>query len=236
MPDSTEFPEDEQERAKALIGSADVTAPPALRARLEAMIAEAEREQRHGRPRREWPWRRARPPRPERRRVGFALAGLGGVAAAAVIVIVIALGGGSAVAPPNVQSAAAVALATPTSPAPAQTGDRLDVSSGGITFPYWQATVGWRAVGTRTDTLHGRRVVTVFYTGAKGARVGYSIVGGQPLAVPSAPVIDHHGVAFTVLRRGGANVVTWQRNGHTCVIASHSASSKRLIELATSPA
>ncbi|MEA2211092.1 MAG: hypothetical protein QOF83_1040 [Solirubrobacteraceae bacterium] len=235
MPDSAEFPEAEQERVKALIGSADASAPPALRAQLEAMIAQAEREQpRRRRP--EAPWRRARRVRPERRRVGWALPGLAAGAVAAAVVIVLALGGGTTVAPPNVQAAAAVALAAPTAPAPTQTGDRLDVSAGGIPFPYWQASVGWRAVGTRTDSLHGRHVVTVFYSGATGERVGYSIVAGEPLAAPAAPVVDRQGVAFTVLHPGGANVITWQRDGHTCVIASHSASTTRLIQLATSPA
>jgi hypothetical protein len=236
MPDPQEFPEHEQERAKALIRSADATAPPELRARLEAMIAEAERKQPHGRPRPGLPWRRTFPPRRQRRGLGLALPGLSAVAAAAVVVIVIAVSGGTSVSPPNVQAAAAAALATPTSPAPTQTGDRLDVSSGGIHFPYWQATVGWQAVGTRIDTVHGRRVVTVFYRGTKGERVGYSIVSGDALTVPAGPVVNRHGVAFTVLHRGGANVVTWQRDGHTCVMASHTASTKRLIDLATSPA
>jgi hypothetical protein len=231
MPDPTEFPESEQDRAKALIRSADATAPPALRARLEEMIATAEREQQTRRP--ESRWRRNRSG--ERRRVGFAMPGLAAVAAAAIVAIVIALGG-STPTPPSLQAAAAVALAPSTSPAPAAAGDRLDVSSAGVPFPDWYRTVGWRAVGTRTDTVHGRRVVTVFYAGPRGERVGYSIVGGEPLTVPTAPVVQHQGIAFTVLRRDDANVITWQRYGHTCVLASRTAAPTRLIGLATSPA
>lgn len=234
MPDPTEFPEAEQERAKALIRATEVSAPPALRAQLEAQIAAAERNQRHQRTPRRFPWLRD-PGRPARPRIGFLGPGLAAAAAAAVIVV-IAVSGGSTPTPPSVGLAADVALQSPTSGAPAQTGDSLDVSSAGIAFPYWQATVGWRAVGTRVDRIHGRRVVTVFYKAPRGGRVGYSIVGGPPLAVPSAPAINRHGITFTVLNRAGATVVTWKRDGHTCVLASHTAGPRRLIDLALSPA
>jgi hypothetical protein len=152
------------------------------------------------------------------------------------VIVVIAVSGGSTPTAPSVQLAAGVALQAPTSGAPAQTGDRLDVSSAGVAFPYWQATVGWRAVGTRVDRVQGRRVVTVFYTSPRHGRIGYSIVGGAPLAVPAAHAINRDGLTFTVLNRGGATVVTWRRLGHTCVMASHTAGPQRLIDLATSPA
>jgi hypothetical protein len=235
MPDPTEFPAAEQERAKALVRATAVSAPPGLRAQLEAQIAAAEREQRHRRTPREFPWRRD-PGRPARQRAGFFLPGLAVAAAAAVVLAVIAVGNGSTTTAPSVQLAANVALGASTSGAPAQTGDRLDVSSAGVPFPYWQATVGWRAVGTRIDQIHGRRVVTVFYAAPRHGRVGYSIVGGAPLAVPSARAINRRGITFTVLNRGGATVVTWERYGHTCVLASHTAGPQRLIDLATSPA
>jgi hypothetical protein len=236
MPDPTEFPEAEQERAQALIRSTEVSAPPALRARLEAQLAAAERAQRDKRPRPELPWRRERGARGPWPRAGFALPGLAVASLAAVVIVVLATSGGSTLRAPSVRSAAAIALRAPTAPAPTQTGDRLDVSAGGIQFPYWQATVGWRAVGTRTDTIQGRRVVTVFYTAPKRGRVGYSIVGGSALTIPAAQVINRRGIAFTVLRTSGATVVTWQRDGHTCVMASRTGAPQRLINLATSPA
>jgi hypothetical protein len=234
MPDPTEFPEAEQERAKTLIRSTEVTAPPALRARLEAQIAAAERDQRHQRAPRELPWRRD-PGRLRRPRIGFALSGVAAVAAAAVVAVIVLSGGDNPTAP-SVQLAASVALRAPTAAAPEQSGDRLDVSSAGVPFPYWQATVGWRAVGTRVDRVHGRRVVTVFYAAPRHGRVGYSIVDGAPLAVPAAHVINRRGIDFTVLNRSGATVVTWVRNGHTCVLASRTSGPQRLIDLATSPA
>ncbi len=221
MPDQTEFPEAEQERAKALVRSLDVCAPAELRADLEAQIRAAERG----------PRRRARLP------LGLVAPSLAALAAAVAVVLVIVLSGGGTPSAPSLAAATAVALRSPTSPAPAQAGGSLDVSSGGIYFPDWQATVGWRAVGTRTDTVGGRRVVTVVYTAAHGARVGYAIVGGAPLRAPAASTVRRAGITFSVLRSGLARVVvTWERAGHTCVMASQTVSPKRLIGLATSPA
>ncbi len=220
MPDPTEFPEAEQERAKALLSSLDAPAPPELRANLEDQIRAARRAQR----------------RRPRISVGWAVPSFAAGAAAVAVALVLALSGGGNPAPPSLAAATAVALRSPTGPAPGQSAAGLDVTSGGITFPYWQATVGWRAVGTRTDTLGGRRVVTVFYTAPHGARVGYTIVGGAPLHVPAATTVHSKGISFSVLRTGSVRVVTWQRQGHTCVMASRTASPGRLIALATSPA
>ncbi|MEO6857201.1 MAG: hypothetical protein ABI323_01235 [Solirubrobacteraceae bacterium] len=219
MPDPTEFPEAEQERAKVLLRSLTAPAPPELRANLEEQIRAA---------------RRARRRRP-RLSVGWAVPSFAAGAAIVAVALILALSGGGRPAPPSLAAATALALRSPTGPAPGQSGAGLDVSSGGITFPYWQATVGWRAVGTRTDTLDGRRVVTVFYTAPHGARVGYTIVGGTPLHVPVAMTVRRNGINFSVLRTGSVRVVTWQRQGHTCVMASRTASPQRLIALATAP-
>lgn len=236
MPDPTEFPAAEQERAQDLIRATEVSAPPALRARLEAQIAAAERDQRGSRARRYGLGRR-----PARAPAGWgagrlARPGLAAVVLVGVVIAVIALGGSGSPPAPTLPAAAALALRAPTAPAPAQAGDLLDVSSGGIPFPSWQTTVGWRAVGMRTDTLRGRRVVTVFYAAPPGDRVGYAIVGGAPLAVPRAQLTNRQGIAFAVLHQGGATVLTWRRHGHTCVLASRTAGPERLIYLATSPA
>ena len=220
MPDPTEFPEAEQERAKALVRSLNAPAPPELRTNLEDQIRAARRAQRR---------------RPHLR-VGWAVPSFAAATVVVAVALVLALSGGSNPAPPSLAAATAVALRAPTGPAPGQSGAGLDVSSGGITFPYWQATVGWRAVGTRTDTLDGRRVVTVFYAAPHGEQVGYAIVGGSPLRVPAATTVRSNGISFSVLRTGPVRVVTWQRRGHTCVMASRTASPRRLIALATSPA
>ena len=230
MPDPTEFPEAEQERATALIRSANTTAPAGLRASLEAQIRAAEHGQQHRRWRPESPWRRDR-----RAGRGIRL-GLTVAVAVAVAAVVLVVGGRNTSNASNLQAAAAVALRAPTYPAPAQSGAHLDVSAAGISFPDWQSTVGWRAVGSRADRVHGRWVVTVVYAAPQGQRVGYSIIGGTALTVPSAPVVTRQGITFTVLSRGSTNIVTWQRYGHTCVMTSRTTSASRLINLAVSPA
>ena len=54
-------------------------------------------------------------------------------------------------------------------------------------LPYWEDGLGWNAVGTRVDKVGGRTATTVFY--AKGdKRVGYTIVSGKGLSVPSSSV------------------------------------------------
>ena len=121
--------------------------------------------------------------RPRRRlRIRLALPAAATVAVAAVLAIVLLAGGGASA--PSLQQTVRLTLAAAVSPAPAEHGTRaLDISASGIPFPYWQQTVGWRALGARTDRLGGRTVVTVFYRSRTGSRVGYAIVGGAPLAI-----------------------------------------------------
>src|SRR5437879_401991 len=57
---------------------------------------------------------------------------------------------------------------------------RLAAAGDGVSFPYWQARLGWRSTGARTDRIGGRLVRTVFYASSGGRRVGYAIVSGLP--------------------------------------------------------
>jgi hypothetical protein len=79
----------------------------------------------------------------------------------------------------------------------------------------------------------GRSIVTVFYTSPWGARVGYAIVGGPPVKVPGGTTVTHNGVEFTFLRHGQARLVTWIRDGHTCVIAGRNVANGTLLRLAS---
>ena len=108
----------------------------------------------------------------------------------------------------------------------------LDVSAGGIPFPYWEHTVGWNAIGARSDSIGGRHAVTVFYE-AGGRRVGYTIVTGPPVQVKGGVTVTAHGTPYTFMRTGSARLITWVRNGHTCVIAGHGVTYKTLLGLAT---
>jgi hypothetical protein len=121
-------------------------------------------------------------------------------------------------------------------PAPTESGSdraQLSLRVDGIPFPYWHHTVGWRTQGQRVDSLDGRRVVTVFYTGAKGSRVGYAIVSGSPVPVSGGTKVWRHGIRYTLINVRGGRVVTWERKGHTCVIAGRRVNDKTLLALAS---
>jgi hypothetical protein len=213
----------EQERAVALVQAVDVAAPDDLRARVDALAAAA-------RPRRA---RRSGWRRPSYRPLAAML-----TAAVLALALVLSLGGTSpAPRGPTVLAAAQIALASATFPAPGQSGGdpaALRMSVGGVAFPYWDDR-GWRSDGARTDRLGGHKLLTVFYRSRWGARVGYAIASGGPLALS--------GVTTATLRRGdvrytlvlgvaGMHIVTWLADGHSCVLASRTASDGVLLKLA----
>jgi hypothetical protein len=158
-----------------------------------------------------------------------ALGGLGLAALAAVVLVLAGVGGGSSA--PSVDDAVALALAPPTAPAPA--ADPTDMHLvrariGGIAFPnYTYRWPKWTTMGARRDRISGRDATTVTYRGPRGD-IGYTIVDGKPLDPPSgARHVRAGGVDLSVLRRDGATIVTWQRDGHTCVLAGRGAGVER---------
>jgi len=161
-----------------------------------------------------------------------------GAAAAAALVLALAvvLVSGSGDTPGgSVADAAQVALRSPTDGPPGRSSDgRVRLSVGGVRFPDYAEWKGWRAVGTRTDTVAGRAAVTVVY-GRGAKRVGYTIVDGRPLRIPDGGRrVSYDGVDFWVLRRGDARYITWERDGRTCVLATRETKLKRLLEFAAS--
>lgn len=174
-----------------------------------------------------------------RRRPRFALpaALAGGLAAVIAVVAVLAGVGGGGSAVPSVDDAAALALARPTAAAPAVvSGDtQLDAAVGNITFPnYAYQWPSWKATGARHDTLDGRDATTITYNGPKGD-VGYTIVDGEPLPEPAdARSRTVAGVDLKIYKKDGATVVTWRRDGHTCVLAGRGAGVEpQLVKFAT---
>jgi hypothetical protein len=208
----------------ALAAAADVRAPDVLRQAVEAAVAQATRR---ARPRRRPSLRGLVLPRPG------VLAGLGGALAAAVVALTLAFSGGGGTAP-TVQQAVPVALRTATAPAPrAQTGGRmLAAAVEGVSFPRW-AHLGWRAVGQRFDRIGGHPIRTVFYADAQGRRLGYAITGGDALRVSGGRVVRVRGTELRLLRLDGAHVVTWRRDGHTCIVAARDVSPALLVGLVT---
>jgi anti-sigma factor RsiW len=200
---------DQHEALIAIRATREEDASPGLRIAVEAMAA------------------RNRERRPAKRFIVRPLTLGGSLAALAAAAVVLFSAGASG---PSVAEAAQVALAPPRSPAPAVMADEktLDAAVDGVAYPYWADAIGWRAIGSRTDAVEGRAVRTVVYEDADGRRIGYAIAAGSPL---SAAHGTRHG-DFTVVRSGDAAIVTWLRDGHTCILAARGVDARVLLKLA----
>jgi len=205
------------ERGRALIAAAvaETSAPLALRERIEAD--------------------RARAGKPARSRRLRALLPAGGLVAAAVVAVVLVVGGGEGA--PSVLATAALATGGPVLPAPAEdtsNGAVLKTSMEGVPFPYWGDSFQWEAVGARDDKIEDRSAKTVFYDNPKGARAAYTILGGDTIDAPSgAYTKTMNGVKLSITQDNGRRIVTWTRNGHTCVLSAPVAvPEEKLLQLA----
>ena len=89
-----------------------------------------------------------------------------------------------------------------------------------VRFPNYEGKFGWEAVGTRTDEIGGRETKTVFYR-KEGRRIAYTIVEGDQLAwPPGADKAEYEGIKLRTFSDGDRTVVTWRRNGRTCVLSA----------------
>jgi hypothetical protein len=195
------------ERGRALIAAAvaETAAPLALRERIEADRARA--GQTGG----------------ARRSRGLLgkLVPAGGLLAAAVVALVLVLGGSNA---PSVLATASLATRGPVLPAPAEDASNdtvLKASIEGTPFPYWGDSFQWEAVGARDDKIDDRAAKTVYYENPKGVRAAYTILGGDTIDAPSgSQEKTHNGVKLSITLNEGRRIVTWTRNGHTCVLSA----------------
>jgi hypothetical protein len=212
--------DDLAERGRALIAAAvaETTAPLALRERIEADRARAHTG--GGKRRSRGLWGKLVP--------------AGGLVAAAVVALVLVLGGSSA---PSVLATASLATRGPVLPAPAEdesNGAVLKASMQGVPFPYWGGSFRWEAVGAREDKIEDRSAKTVYYDNPKGVRAAYTILGGDKIDAPSgAYEKDMNGVKLFITTDKGRRIVTWTRDGHTCVLsAPASVPEPKLLQLA----
>ncbi|HEV7774451.1 MAG TPA: hypothetical protein VGO48_14315 [Conexibacter sp.] len=214
---------------EALHALDDVVAPDSLRLAVGEAVAGAQRALERRRAARGRLWR------------GGTLGVAGAVIASLLIVIVLAFmaqklidpGDGGTAAAPGVRSVASVALRAPSDPAPAARpgGELLTAQAGPIAFPTWMRA-GWHAVGARSDTIRGYELQTVFYADASGRRIGYAIADAQ-LPVGGGQVVTWRGARLRVLDRGATSVVTWRRDGRTCILAGRGVPVGRLLTLAS---
>jgi anti-sigma factor RsiW len=177
--------------------NAEVRAPAALRARIDA----------------ERPSRAVR----TRRRVVFGGSLAAGLAAVALALVLLLPGG--APGAPSVSQAASLAWLGSTAPPPPLDPDnpiKLGRNIQQVYFPNWRP-FGWRASGQRTDRINGRNAATVYYR--HGEEIAYTIVASPTLEAPVAEVSVLKGTVLRTVRMDGRLVVTWQRDGHTCVLS-----------------
>lgn len=228
-----------EQRVAELVRAVDVRAPETLHRRVQEMVAA-----------RSASWRRTRRRGTRDGARGGALAGaLGGRLRPTLAAMAIAAIAGAAIAlltspaghappqGPSLSAASRLTLSAATTGAPRESRAhtaQLNVAVDGIAFPYWEERFGWRATGTRTDTIGGRAVRTVFYSGPDGRRIGYAIVGGTPApATSGGALVWHDGVAYRLQRVGAVPVVTWQRDGRLCVLSGRGVSGATLVRLAS---
>jgi hypothetical protein len=202
---------EEQALVRALVrkASAGVAAPADLRRRIAA----------------ERPARRS-PPTRRRLVVGS------GLAAAALATALLQVSGDAS---PTIVTAAGLSTRSATGPAPGlqpRQPKLLAREVDGVSFPNWRRRFGWRAIGVRADRLAGRDTTTVFYE-KKGRRLGYTIVAGPPLAdARGAMHVVRAGTGLQTFVVNGRLVVTWRRDGRTCVLSGAGVARVVLIELA----
>jgi hypothetical protein len=223
---NNETPDTEaQHSTVALLRSIDVSAPASLHDSVREMTEAAS-----GQRSRSWSRSLTLRSRPSALLVGaFA-------SAAGFIAVLIFTLGSSAPATPTVLQASTLGLRPATTSAPEENPrapGQLAISAEGIAYPYWNRRFGWQTAGVRSDRLGGHMVTTVFYANASGQRIGYSIVDGHPLGTPSeGRAAIWHGTRFDVLHPAGSTVVTWRRDGHTCILVGSKVSAKTLLTLA----
>jgi anti-sigma factor RsiW len=173
------------------------------------------------------------PSRPKRRRrivIGGAVAG---ALAATALAVVLALPGGSGT--PTVVEAARLADRPPAYPVAVQPANPklLAADVEGVPFPNWSEQFGWRQVGVRSDSLGDRHAQTVLYR-HDGKRIAYTIVSGAGIHAPGdASTTRRNGVTLHALTDRGRRVVTWWRNGRTCVISASGVGDRELLKLAS---
>ena len=204
---------DGQERAREIVARAAVPAPDHLRARIEELRAPA-------------------PARCAPRRGGLLAGGVALVAAAVVLLLVLLLPGGAG--GPQLAQAVELARLPATSAAPAARADApalLAADVEGVSFPDWAREFGWRASGTRTDEIGGRRAVTVFYE-KEGRTLAYTIVSGEGLSAPGDAAETRDGVDFRFVEGDSTVSVVWERRGRTCVLTGSDTPRPKLLDLA----
>jgi hypothetical protein len=168
-------------------------------------------------------------PQPVRRpRLWPAMAAVAAGIALAMFVVVLTSTGDD-----GMRAFASISARPATQPTPPSDGKLLDREFEGVAYPDWSREFGWMAEGGRTDEIDGRRAQTVFYM-HHGHRIAYTVISGAPLEPTEGAVTRRvGGVTLTQFRDGPRDVVTFERNGRTCVLEGEVISAATLVKLAS---
>jgi hypothetical protein len=105
-------------------------------------------------------------------------------------------------------------------------------SFAGVTYPDWSNRFAWFELGGRSDELNGRTTTTVFYRHTHH-RIGYTVISGKTIEPPDdADVLNVKGLELHRFRLGEQDVVTFERNGRTCVLSGKVHDPDTLVKLA----
>jgi hypothetical protein len=193
----TPTPPEDVDRLHAAIERAD--APAELRLRVDRQITTA------------------REHRARRRRMSIGALAAGGTLAASVAVLVL-----PRESPPSIMQAVRVAAQAPRAPAPPidrANPRRLAVHVDDVWFPSWRG-LHWRASGQSTETVAGRRAVTVDYARDDGVRLAYTVVDSKWSWPKDARAVTHGWMHLHLYSGDGQRVVTWRHGDYQCVIAA----------------
>ncbi len=225
----SERPSETESELVEFVRSIDLRAPEELHRRIQALVVE-----RSTQPRRPSPWARlsggwSSP--------GLRLGGAVALAAGIAVVLLLLSSSGAGSPPLTMGEASALTLRAATMAAPRESPadhKQLATAVDGVAFPYWEERFGWRSSGQRVDRVDGRAITTVFYASAGGRRIGYAIVAGMPPPhVSGGTIAWRGGTAYKLMRENGAQVVTWVRGGHMCVVSGRGVDSATLLKLAS---
>jgi hypothetical protein len=222
-------PSETESELVEFLRSIDVRAPEELHRRIQALVVERSTQHRRPSPRARlsggWP------------SLGLRLGGGVALAAGTAVVLLLLSSSGAGSPPLTMREASALTLRGATMAAPGESSanhNQLATAVDGVAFPYWGERFGWRSSGQRVDRVGGRAVTTVFYTSAGGRRIGYAIVAGTPPPrVSGGTIAWRGGTAYKLMRENGAQVVTWVRDGHMCVVSGRGVDSAMLVKLAS---
>ena len=110
-------------------------------------------------------------------------------------------------------------------------GELLAARAGPISFPTL-TRLGWRAVGARSDTVGGHRCArSSTPTPPGGGSATRSPTRSLPVA--GGQLVTRRGAQLRVLARGATSIVTWRRDGRTCILAGRGVPVERLLTLAS---